>query len=133
MKRLVPNRTRTAQVVVSKGYKTGFEHILHVAGPIYSSAKKDESRRLLEETYTNVVRQADQLEGVTELSLASISTGIYGYPLKDAAALAIETVAKELSRAEKLRTMVFAMFGKGEFDTFNKAYQAWEKTREEEL
>lgn len=133
LKQLVPNRTRTAQVIVTKGYKTGFTHILHVAGPIYSSMKKDESRQLLEETYANVIRKADQLEDVTQLGLASISTGIYGYPLKDAAPVAIETVAKELSQSENLRTVVFAMFGKDEFDVFNKAFHDWQNKKDKDL
>lgn len=133
LKQLVPHRTNIAQVVMTKGYKTGFQHILHVAGPIYSSAKKEESRRLLEATYANVIKAADRLEGLTELGIASISTGIYGYPLKDAAPLAIETVARELSKAEQLRTVIFAMFKKEEFDIFNKAYADWERKKSEDL
>lgn len=104
-----------------------------MAGPVYSASNRDESRRLLEATYTNVIREADRLKTVTTLGLASISTGIYGYPLNDAAPLAISTVAKELSKAENLKTVIFAMFGKHEFDVFTKAYEQWENKSKRDL
>ena len=133
LKQLVPHKTQTAQVITTKGYKTGFAHILHVAGPVYSSSNPEESRRLLEATYTNVIREADKLNTVTALGLASISTGIYGYPLNDAAPLAIKTVAQELSQTQNLRTVVFAMFTEHEFDVFTRAYEQWKRKHSKDL
>jgi O-acetyl-ADP-ribose deacetylase (regulator of RNase III) len=133
LKQLVPDKTETAEVIITKGYKTGFSHILHVAGPVYSSKNRDESRRLLEATYTNIIQEADQLKTVTALGLASISTGIYGYPLNDAAPIAISTVTRELSKTENLKTVIFAMFGKQEFDVFTKAYEQWKQKHGEDL
>jgi O-acetyl-ADP-ribose deacetylase (regulator of RNase III) len=133
LKQLVPDKTQTAQVIITKGFKTGFSHILHVAGPVYSSSNRDESRRLLETTYTNVIREADQLKTVTALGLASISTGIYGYPLNDAAPVAISIVARELSQTQNLKTVIFAMFGKQEFDVFTKAYEQWKQKYSKDL
>ena len=130
LQRLVPKRTETAQVVITEGYKTGFSHILHVAGPVYSSKDPAESQRLLEATYTNVIREADKLQTITALGIASISTGIYGYPLKDAAPVAISTVARELLNAEHLKTVVFAMFGTQEFNVFNEAFKRWQQNEE---
>ncbi|CAF2900470.1 unnamed protein product [Rotaria sp. Silwood2] len=97
------------------------------------STNRDESRRLLEATYTNVIREADQLKTITALGLASISTGIYGYPLNDAAPIAISSVARELSQAENLKTVIFSMFEKREFDVFTKAYEQWKKKDEKDL
>ncbi|CAF3978275.1 unnamed protein product [Rotaria sp. Silwood1] len=100
---------------------------------VYSSTNHDESQRLLEATYTNVIREADRLKTVTALGLASISTGIYGYPLNDAASIAISTVARELSQVQNLKTVIFAMFGKSELDVFTKAYEQWKKKHEKDL
>ncbi len=126
-------KTETAQVIITKGYQTNFSHILHVAGPVYSSSNRDESKRLLELTYKNVIREADKLQTVSTLGLASISTGIYGYPLNDAASVAISTVTRELSRTENLHTVIFAMFGKHEFDVFTKAFEQWKQTQRKDL
>lgn len=133
LKQLVPVKTETAQVIITKGYKTNFSHILHVAGPVYSPSNRDESQRLLELTYKNVIREADQLTTVPALALASISTGIYGYPLSDAAPIAISTVARELSQTEHLKTVIFAMFGKHEFDVFTQAYEQWKQKYQKDL
>ena len=133
LKQLVPDKTQTAQVIVTKGYKTGFSHILHVAGPVYSSSNHDESQRLLEATYTNVIREADHLKTIPAIGLASISTGIYGYPLKDAASVAISTVTRELSQAKNLKTVVFAMFGQHEYDIFKNAFEQWKQKHEKDL
>ena len=130
LKQLVPEKAETAQVVITKGYKTGYSHILHVAGPVYSSKDHEESERLLTATYTNVIREADKLKTITALGIASISTGIYGYPLKDAAPVAISTVARELSTATHLTEVVFAMFGKQEFNVFNEALEEWQQNED---
>ena len=133
LKQLVPVKTETAQVIITKGYQTNFSHILHVAGPVYSSSNRDESKRLLELTYKNVIREADKLQTVSTLAVASISTGIYGYPLNDAAPVAISTVARELSRTEHLKTVIFAMFGKHEFDVFTKAFEQLKQAQQRDL
>ena len=126
-------KTETAEVIITKGYQTNFSHILHVAGPVYSDSNRDESQRLLELTYKNVIQAADQLKTVSTLALASISTGIYGYPLNDAAPIAISTVARELSRTEHLNTVIFAMFAKREFEIFTKAYEQWKQKPRKDL
>ena len=133
LKKLVPDRTQTAEVVTTKGYNTGYKHILHVAGPIYSVSKQEDCRRLLEATYRNVIKEADSLKYVKELGIASISTGIYGYPLKEAANIAIETVANELSQSQNLQTVIFAMFGEEEFKVFTKAYDQWKDKFQKDL
>lgn len=118
---------------MTKGYNTGFDHILHVAGPVYSSSNPGESQRLLEATYTNLIRAADQLQTVQALGSASISTGIYGYPLEDAAPVAIASVARELAKAQHLREVVFAMFGQREYEMFSSAFERWRRQHGKDL
>jgi O-acetyl-ADP-ribose deacetylase len=133
LKKLVPDKTRTAEVVMTNGYKTGFARILHVAGPIYWSSQAEQARQLLQETYKNVILKADQSGDISELATASISTGIYGYPLKEAAPLAIRTVAEELSRAKHVKKVIFAMFGSEEFIEFNRALETWKQSKNDDL
>ncbi|CAF1505998.1 unnamed protein product [Didymodactylos carnosus] len=117
----VPHRAQTGEVIVTKGYKTDFDYILHVAGPLWGGGYHDEESKL-RASYVNAIKEADKLN-IETLAFASISTGIYGYPLDQATPVALETCAYELKTTTTLKNIVFAMFQENEFKTFTKAYE----------
>lgn len=114
--RVAPHGARAGQVVVTPGFRTGFEYILHTAGPIWRGGLNGEPRQLAD-CYRNAVREAERL-GIRSLGFCSISTGIYSYPLDRAAPLALETV---VASATQLDRVVFAMFGEREYEVFAQA------------
>ena len=63
--------------------------IVHAVGPIYNRYAPDEARRLLGQTYRAAIDVAIEHECVS-IAIPAISTGIYGYPLKEACAVAFE-------------------------------------------
>lgn len=111
--RVAPHGARTGKVVVTPGYKTGYQYILHVAGPVWRGGLNGEPG-LLADCYRNAVLEAERL-GLKTLGLCSISTGVYSFPLERAAPIAVKTV---LETATKLEKVVFAMFGDKEYVTF---------------
>lgn len=82
----------TGQAKTTAGFNLPAKYIIHTPGPIWHGGSQDEAR-LLASCYKNSLAEA-QKHGCTGLAFPSISTGIYGYPLEKAAAIAIRTVTK---------------------------------------
>ena len=77
------------------------------SGPVWGGGRSGEAE-LLASAYRSAVRLADEL-GATSLTLPAISAGIYGYPLADAARIAVATTQVELHAAATLREITFVL------------------------
>ena len=78
--------------------------VIHVVGPNYRAGQTD--RGLLTSCYAGALAVADAL-GAQSLAFPLISAGIYGWPLEDAAAAAVETVRATPTRVEHVRLVAF--------------------------
>jgi O-acetyl-ADP-ribose deacetylase (regulator of RNase III) len=93
------------------------KYIFHAVGPIYVDGSQGEPARLAS-AYRTCMQLADD-RNVETISFPAISTGVYGYPLKDAARIALREVKEHLAKPEtKLRHAIFVLFGKTAFDTY---------------
>ncbi len=84
----------TGGAVITGGGKLAARWVVHAVGPRYRDGKQGEAA-LLESAYRESIARAKE-KGVKTISFPSISTGIYGYPVADAAPIALATVWKEL-------------------------------------
>ena len=119
----VPNGAETSQVVVTHGHNLPQPFVFHVAGPRWRDGRHDEHPQLAA-CYRNCLEEADSL-GLTSIAFCSISTGVYGFPIEDAAPLAVNTVVDYLRERlnSKLIRIVFAMYGTDEFEEFQAALE----------
>ena len=81
---------RTGEAKMTKGYDLPAKYVIHTPGPVWRGGAKGESN-LLRSCYRNCLKLA-QKHGVRDIAFPSISTGIYGYPLEKAAAVAVWTM-----------------------------------------
>lgn len=96
----------TGQAKATRGYRLPARFVIHTVGPVWSGGRRDEST-LLTDCYRNTLRVADVL-GVRSLVFPSISTGAYGYPKRQAAQIAVETVANDSS--DTIEKVTFCCF-----------------------
>jgi len=94
---------RTGEAKITKGYNLKAKYVIHTVGPIYSGSDKD--RKLLESCYTNSLELA-KAHHIHSIAFPSISTGAYGYPIKEAIPIAILTITKWLQANEDYRISV---------------------------
>lgn len=94
----------TGQAVATIGGDLSARWIIHTAGPIYSGSPED--ARLLESCHVECLRLADEL-GAKTLAFPAISTGIYGYPLGEAASVAIDAVLTTRTDVHEVRFVLF--------------------------
>jgi len=92
--------------------------IIHTAGPVYSASTQD--AELLERCHRSALRVADEL-GARTLAFPAISTGVYGYPVDEAAPVAVAAVLGARTTVERVR---FVLFSDGDLDAFERALAA---------
>ncbi len=93
-------------------------HVIHTVGPIYRGGDQGEPE-LLARAHRSALQVADEL-GLTSLSFPAISTGIYGYPIAEAARVALRTVAETLPDCGSVKFVRFVLFDRQAFDAFAK-------------
>lgn len=128
LRQVAPNGAKVGEVVVTGAHALPQKHIFHVAGPVWNDGKSGEADKLAA-CYRNCLDAAEK-RGLESVAFCSISTGIYGYPIANAAPEAVATVTDWLDSHPEtsLRRVVFAMFHQPEFDVFTAALAARENS-----
>ena len=94
------------------------KYIIHTAGPIYSGRGGGESKKLAA-CYYNALVLANN-NAVESIAFPNISCGVYGYPLEEAAEIAVRTVRETCSRLPAIKKVIFCCFSKRNFDIYTK-------------
>ncbi|PWE11411.1 O-acetyl-ADP-ribose deacetylase [Streptomyces sp. BSE7F] len=105
----------TGQAVATTAGRLDARWVIHTVGPVHS-ATEDRSA-LLASCYRESLRVADEL-GARTVAFPAISTGVYRWPLDDAARIAVETVRTTDTSVEEI---TFALFGERAYETFAAA------------
>jgi O-acetyl-ADP-ribose deacetylase (regulator of RNase III) len=94
-------------------------HVFHAVGPIYRDGAHGEPEQLAS-CYRTCFELAERL-GARSISFPAISTGAYGYPLKEAAAIALETIAARLRDPEcSLKDVLLVLFDQGTYAVYGR-------------
>ena len=86
--------------------------VIHVVGPVWS--KSEDRRHLLASCYRNALAVADEL-GARTVAFPAVSAGIYGWPIDDAADVAVRTVAETPTEVAEVRFVLFTDDALAEF------------------
>lgn len=90
--------------------------VIHTVGPVYTEL--EDRSELLASCYRQSLRVADEL-GAQTVAFPAVSAGAYGWPLHDAARIALTTIARTLSGVREAR---FVLFNQNTLDAFRAAY-----------
>ncbi len=107
------------KAVITTGGRLAAKYVVHTVGPVYSTGNRYE-REDLAGCHRESVRLAD-VHGVTSLSFPAISTGAYGYPVPEAAPIAIRTVIEALATTTHVQRVRFVLFDPGTLRAFMAA------------
>ena len=110
----------TGSAVVTGAGRLSARYVFHAVGPVYRDGRHGEPE-LLACCYRKCLELAEERQ-VATITFPAISTGIYGYPLQEAAEIALGVVAAHLKVPEgNVREAVFVLFGRAAFDAFAAA------------
>lgn len=108
----------TGQARITKGYRLPARYVIHTVGPIYRDGHQGEPE-LLAACYRNSLALA-VAHNVRSIAFPAISCGVYGYPIPDAARIAVSTVAAFLSMEHRVDKVIFACFGSDVLGAFQR-------------
>ena len=109
----------TGQAVITTGGKLKARHVIHTVGPIYRDGTRGEEKQLAG-AYRESLKLA-QKRGIRSLAFPSLGTGAYGYPLDEAAAIALKTVVGFIKENPVFDRVGFILFGRPSYEAYEKA------------
>lgn len=115
-------RLAPGKAVITTGGRLPAKYVVHTVGPIYSGGRQGEARTLAS-CYRESIRLADD-HGVTSLAFPAISTGAYGYPVHEAASIAVKAVLEVLPATTHVRLVRFVLFDISTRDAHIRAAEA---------
>lgn len=111
-------RCPTGEARITPGFRLPARFVIHTVGPVYRSAA--ESEPLLAAAYRNSCELA-VARGLETVAFPAISCGVFGYPMDEAAAVAVRAVR---AAAGGLREVRFVLFGQASYERFRRAAEA---------
>ena len=112
----------TGEARITTGGNLKARYVIHTVGPVYKDGRHREPE-LLASCYRESLKLASA-NGIKSLAFPSISTGVYGYPMEDAAKVALKAVIDYLAHHPEIERVRFVLFG-------GAAYEVYEKTLQE--
>lgn len=111
----------TGEAKITKGYRLPARWVIHTVGPVWRGGDRGEEE-LLARCYRNSLALAARLEyGIRTIAFPSISTGAYGYPVDQAALIAIDEADRFLSHTTAIALVRFVCFGDRAFQAYLQA------------
>jgi O-acetyl-ADP-ribose deacetylase len=113
-------RCPTGEARITQGYRLKARYVIHAVGPVYRGQAQD--AELLASAYRNSLRLASE-HALKTIAFPAISTGIYSYPLDQAAPIALQTVKQYLAQHPEIELARFVLWDSAALKAFERAGQ----------
>jgi len=110
----------TGDAKITQGYRLKARHIIHTVGPVYRGSPRD--AELLTSCYQRSLHLA-AVNHLRSVAFPSISTGAYGYPVDEAAPIALKTVVEFLNTPTSIELVRFVLFDRLTFQAYERALE----------
>jgi O-acetyl-ADP-ribose deacetylase (regulator of RNase III) len=112
----------TGDAKITRGYRLPAKHVIHAVGPVWHGGGHGEPDKL-RSCYARSLQLA-QTHRLSSIAFPAISCGIFGYPIEDAAQIAIDAVVETLPDTPAVTQVIFACFGRETHERFSRALAA---------
>ena len=106
------------QAKITRGYRLPARFVIHTVGPIWRGGKHGEP-----ETLANCYRNSLQLaveNGIKTIAFPAISCGAYGYPVEEAAQIAVKTTRDYLAAEDKIDKVIFVLWSEDIYEAYRR-------------
>jgi O-acetyl-ADP-ribose deacetylase (regulator of RNase III) len=108
----------TGDAKLTAGYRLPARYVIHTVGPVWQGGTRSEAR-LLASCYARTMDLAAR-HGIRTLAFPGISTGVYGYPVDQAAKVAVDAVRSSLQRYDTFEEIIFCCFSMHDLQIYQK-------------
>jgi O-acetyl-ADP-ribose deacetylase (regulator of RNase III) len=109
----------TGDAKFSGGYSLPARHVIHTVGPVWHGGGKGEPA-LLESAYRRCFEMAHQ-HGMKSIAFPAISAGVYGFPMREAAVIALTAAQSAIALYPELERIIFVQFSAGALQVYREA------------
>ena len=110
----------TGEAVITQGYNLPNKYVIHTLGPVYGQEKNPAEKLAL--CYRNCLKLAEE-NSLESIAFPAISAGIFGYPMEEAAKVAINTVLEEAPSLKKLKLICFVLYDDKSYKIFREVLE----------
>lgn len=111
---------------VTRAYNLPSNYVIHTVGPIVQGEVTTQDKRLLASCYTSTLDVAKAMDAIRSIAFCAISTGLFGYPIEQAAPVAIQTVSDWLKQhPNQLDIVIFNVFSKRDLHIYQAVMEAF--------
>ena len=111
----------TGEAKITRGYRLPAKYVIHTPGPVYLAYSPERAAELLRACYSNSLDVAEQ-NGCQTVGFASISTGVYRFPLDRAAKIVAEVFQKRAAAKSSLQRVTMVCFDEKTADAYRFAF-----------
>jgi O-acetyl-ADP-ribose deacetylase len=112
---------KTGEAKITSGHRLAAKHVIHTVGPVWQGGEKGEAR-LLASCYKASLNLA-VAHKIKTVAFPAISCGIYGYPAKDAARIAVGETVEFLTENESIEKVIFTCFDASVYHAYTEAIE----------
>jgi O-acetyl-ADP-ribose deacetylase len=105
----------TGSAVITGAGRLPARHVVHAVAPVYRGRPED--AQLLHGAYAASLRRAEEA-GARSIAFPSLGTGVFGYPIEEAAPLALDTVAAHVRAGTSLTQVLFVLYSRRDYDLY---------------
>ncbi|NPV14773.1 macro domain-containing protein [candidate division WOR-3 bacterium] len=106
---------KPGDAVITGGHNLPNKYVIHCLGPVYRVDKPEEE--FLARCYENALKIAEERQ-IKSIAFPSISTGYFGYPVEEAAEVALRTVLKMMPDLKSVRRIRFVLYSEADLDVY---------------
>lgn len=108
----------TGDAKITHGYNLPAKFVIHTVGPVWHGGKSGEPEKLAS-CYQRSLELAVE-NGIKTIAFPNISTGVYGYPKKAAAKIAVQTVVSFIEKNNEIQLVIFCVFDDENFEIYSE-------------
>lgn len=107
------------EAVITGAYNLPNKYVIHTLGPVYGQDKPES--KFLSDCYKNSLKLADE-KGISSIAFPAISCGIFGYPIEEAAEVAIAAVVETVPQLKNIKTIRFMLFSSEDLSVYENIF-----------
>lgn len=113
---------KTGEAKITRGYNLAARHIIHTVGPVWNGGNRKEREKLASCYRSSLDLAASKC--LTTIAFPCISTGIYRFPLDEAAAIAVATVRDFLKDSQHLMEVTFCCYSEADLNFYRNLIES---------
>lgn len=103
---------KPGEAVITGAHNLPNRYVIHCLGPVYGVDKPE--AKILANCYRNALELAEK-HSISSVAFPAISTGIFGYPVKEAAEVAFKTILEKIPGLQHLKTIRFVLYSENDY------------------